>query len=104
MDHDSAVTTVLHTDQFICSKISSINCLGSEKSVTWISCATITNAHLKNLDSYPDISVRDNKGFFLKCKQGRVPLTSGMKTAHMIPKGPPWGSIFIAQCAEKSLD
>lgn len=40
MDHDSAGTTVLHTDQFICGKISNVNCLGSEKSVTWISRAT----------------------------------------------------------------
>lgn len=43
VDHDSAVTTVLHTDQFICSKISSVNCLGSEKLDTWISCAAATH-------------------------------------------------------------
>lgn len=39
-DHDSAVTSVLHTDQWICSKMSNVNCLGSEKSVTWVSGAT----------------------------------------------------------------
>lgn len=42
VDHDSAVTTVLHTDQFICGTISSVNCLGSEKLDTWISCAAAT--------------------------------------------------------------
>lgn len=39
-DHDSAVTTVLHTDQLICGNISNVNCLGSENSVTWVSHAT----------------------------------------------------------------
>lgn len=40
VDHDSAVTTVLHTDRFVCGKISNVNCLGSEKSVMWVSRAT----------------------------------------------------------------
>ena len=49
VDHDSAVTTVLHTDQFICSKISNVNCLGSEKLVTWISCATTVYTEISRL-------------------------------------------------------
>lgn len=69
MDHDSAVTTVLHTDQFICSKISSINCLGSEKLVTQISCAAVANIHLEYLDCYQNDSVRDHKGFSLSASK-----------------------------------
>lgn len=71
VDHDSAVTTVLHTDQFICSKISSVNCLGSEKLDAWISCAAAT--HKGEISAcYQNISVKDSEGFFLKCGQGRV--------------------------------
>lgn len=95
------MTTVLHTDQCICSKISNVNCLGSEKLATWVSGGNHI-IHLK----YPgdqNSSGRHQKGLLLTCTGMKGPSPSGKKAGHRIPKGPRQGGIFAAQGAEKSL-